>query len=288
MVGSTIKEILDKGVELLRENHIQNPILDAQLILANLLKVDKLYIMTNIDQKISQDIEKNFINDILKRTKNMPLQYIVGLQEFMGLTFNVNSNVLIPRPDTEILVEEVIKKIKPEKNYDILDIGTGSGCISISLAKFIENCQIFSVDISSEALKIAKDNAKLNDVEDKIVFLNGDIFEPFISGEKFDIMVSNPPYIETDVIETLDANVRDYEPRLALDGGIDGMDYYRRIINQADKYLNSNGLIFFEIGFKQANSTINLLKENGFADINIAKDLAGLDRVISARLCRGK
>lgn len=283
MVGKTIGELLNQGVKLLKESNIETPILDAQLILAKILKVDKLFVMTNINQEVSDSIEKKFINDILLRTKGMPVQYIIGSQEFMGLEFKVNNCVLIPRADTEILIEQVLQSVKSDKEYKILDIGTGSGCISISLAKYIKDSQIYSADISKSAIEVAGQNAKTHNVEDKIKFFVGNIFEPIGNNIKFDIIVSNPPYIPTDTIQTLDVNVKQYEPGLALDGGADGLDFYRDIISNAKNYLVSEGMIFLEIGYDQAQSVIKLLKQNDFADINIVKDLAGCDRVVKAK-----
>lgn len=289
MVEMAIDQLIRQGAQILRENNVDNPVLDSQLILANVLHVDKLYVMTNFNEIVTKGIEKKFINDIVKRSKGMPVQYIVGMQEFMSLNFKVNENVLIPRPDTEILVEEVIKYANKLSSCRILDIGTGSGCISISLAKYIVNAHVYTVDISEKALEIARHNAKQNGVDHKIEFFVGDSFKPFISrNEVFDIIVSNPPYIPTDDIEHLGVNVKDYEPRAALDGGKDGLDFYRRIITHANEFLTENGLVFFEIGYNQADEVIELFKLNSFDDISITKDLAGRNRAVKAVLSKHK
>lgn len=280
-----ISELLKNGVEILKQNNIETPILDAQLLLAHTLDVDKLYIMTNGDKEVSNKNQERFINELNKRAKGMPLQYITEIQEFMGMKFKVNENVLIPRPDTEILIEEILKNVDLEKKYNILDIGTGSGCISISLAKYLKNSDIYTVDISKEATEVAKHNAKINGVEEKIKFFNGDIFEPFDQNKNFfDIIVSNPPYIPTKVVDTLDTNVKDYEPSIALDGGADGLDFYREIISKSSIFFEDKGAIFLEIGYDQANDVTSLLQTSKFFDINIVNDLAGRNRVVTGKL----
>lgn len=284
MVNSTIKQLLDQGVIALKNKNIENPLLEAQLILAHNMNVDRLFILTNLEKTVEDNVIKSYIRDIERKSNGMPTQYIIGMQEFMGLDFEVTEDVLIPRPDTEILVGQVLESIEVNKNYNILDIGTGSGCIAVSIAKYAKNVIIHAVDISEKALKIAKYNAIKNNVEERIKFYQGDIFSPFIDNNiKFDRIISNPPYIERDEIQKLDVNVKDYEPSLALDGGEDGLEFYRRIISNAKSYMNDNGLIFFEIGYNQANSVEELLKNNLFADIIVTKDLAGLDRVIKSK-----
>lgn len=281
MVEKTISEIIKRGVEVLERSGIENPLLDAQLILGKALKVSRVYILTNLNQKVSLEAKEQFVVDIQKRTQGMPVQYITGVQEFMSLEFKVNADVLIPRPDTEILVEEILKEVNSDKHYEILDIGTGSGCIPISLAKYINNALVHTVDISKAAIEVAKYNAEANGVLDGVKFYKGDIFEPF-TDQIFDIIVSNPPYIPTEVIDTLEKNVKDYEPKSALDGGNDGLKFYRKIIVDAAKYLKSGGMLFFEIGFNQAEDVIKLLKDSNYADIKLVKDLAGRDRVVKS------
>lgn len=285
MVDSTIKYLVDYGMKFLKDSHIENPILESQLLLAKNLNVDKLYIMTNPDEKVHEDIIDRFINDVIKKCSGMPTQHITGTQEFMSLNFKVNNSVLIPRPDTETLVEMVIRSILPDKMYNILDIGTGSGCIAISIAKYVENVLVHAVDIKEGTLNLAKENAEGNGVREKISFYRGDIFEPFSNSDvQFDIIVSNPPYIPTESIEHLDTNVKDFEPKIALDGGIDGLDFYRKIIESARKFLKPNGKIFLEIGFDQGKSVAEMLQNEKFTDIVITKDLSGLDRVVQANL----
>lgn len=284
MVESTINELIKYGATILDENNVQNPILEAQIILALNLNEDRLYVLTNVDEKVKEDVVNKYINDILRRCSGEPTQYITKMQEFMSLKFKVNEAVLIPRPDTEILVEQVVRCASAQKVQSILDVGTGSGCIAVSLAKYIDNAVIHAVDISETALEIAKFNAELNGVEDKVVFYKGNLFSPFETmNMKFDVIVSNPPYIPTKQIEKLDINVKDYEPRLALDGGEDGLDYYRKILKDVDSFLKKDGLIFFEIDITQAGAVKELLRIYNFTDILVVKDLAGLDRVVQAR-----
>lgn len=271
----TIKQILEEAISILKENKIEEPILKSKLLLAFVLKKEKEYLIIN-DNKEILDIEVKGYRDIINRLiEGEPLQYIIGRQEFMGLEFEVNKNVLIPRADTESLVEEIINIIE-EQELTILDLCTGSGAIAIALAKKIENIKVTATDISLEALETAKKNALLNDVI--IKFINSDLFEN-IEGT-FDIIVSNPPYIETEVIKTLNKDVQ-HEPFIALNGGEDGLDIYRRIANEAYKYLNKDGTLALEIGYNQKEQVVGLLKESGnYKDVYSKKDFGGNDRIV--------
>ena len=277
-----IKKALEYGIEVLKENNIDEPILKLRIILANILKKDKEYLMIHETEELNEDLEKILKKDIEKLCKHIPIQYITNKQEFMGLEFYVDKRVLIPQPDTEILVEEVIDIVGKNEKIKILDLCTGSGAIGISIVKNIENCEISLSDISNEALKIATKN--YNDIvgtndctrQDKII--QSDLFEKI--QDKFDIIVSNPPYIKSDVIKTLDKEVQN-EPLLALDGGKDGLDIYRRIIEQAYKYLNKDGYLCLEIGYDQKEEVIRLIEETTkYKDIYSKKDLAGNDRIV--------
>lgn len=275
-----IKEALKKSIELLEGNNIEESMLKAKIILANLLSRPKEYLFINEKEKLDKQVEESFFEKINELCNNVPLQYLTNSQEFYGLNFFVNNDVLIPRSDTEILVEEVIKYIKNMKNVEnnikILDICTGSGIIAIILAKYCKNVNITAVDKSEGALNVAIKNAKIHNVYGKINFIKSDMFENLKN--KYNIIVSNPPYIEREVIDTLSKDVQN-EPKMALDGGVDGLDFYRIINKNVDKFLEKNGQIFLEIGFNQKNSVSHIFSKK-FDNINCIKDLNGLDRVI--------
>lgn len=228
------------------------------------------------DSEVSAETEEKVRELIKRRLSGEPLQYITGTAEFMGLEFEVNPYTLIPRQDTETLVESVIKLAKD--GAKILDIGTGSGCIGISLAKYIKGAEVTLADISEGALKNAKKNAELNNVKVRCVRL--DILNEIPEG-KFDIIVSNPPYIETDIIKGLSKDVRDYEPLSALDGGADGLVFYRRITEIAPELLNGGGILAYEIGYNQGESAANIVRDK-FGNAQVIKDLCSNDRVIIA------
>ena len=279
-----IKEALKKSIELLEKNNIEESILKAKIILSTLLSKPKEYLFINENQELDKSIEETFFANIHKLCNNIPLQYVTNSQEFYGLKFYVDENVLIPRSDTEILVETVIKYVKNLENKNgnlkILDMCTGSGIIAIILAKYCENVDITAVDKSENALKVAIKNAKTHNVYNKINFVKSDMFEN-LKG-KYNIIVSNPPYIEKDVIKTLSKDVQ-HEPEMALDGGIDGLDFYRIINNNLDNFLEKNGAVFLEIGYNQRDSVSEIFAEN-FKNIKCIKDLNNLDRVIVMNL----
>lgn len=250
--------------------------LDTDVILTETLKIDKSKLFSDI--YVSETEEKLIRKNIKRLLSGEPVSYIIGHREFMSLDFKVNSSTLIPRADTEILVEELIK-IYEGKNPFIFEIGTGSGCIPISLAHYIEDSRIVSCDISESAIETAKENAKNNGVSDRVTFIKHDILSGFPPLEEApDCIVSNPPYIESDVIKTLDDNVKKFEPLSALDGGADGLDFYRSIIKENP--LKKGGLLAFEIGYNQGKSVSDLM-ENDYSDIRIIKDLGGNSRVIT-------
>ena len=276
-----IEEILKKEINNLKQNNIENSTLKAKILLANILNVKKEYLLIHSEEEIKQEDKIKYENCIKELIKGKPLQYITNKQEFMGLDFYVDENVLIPQPDTEILVEKTIEIAEKTQKNKILDMCTGSGCIAISLAKKINNTQIIAVDISNNALNVANKNAINNNVENKIKFINSDMFNNI--EEKFDIIVSNPPYIETETINKLEIEVQN-EPHLALDGGIDGLKFYKIIANNAFKYLNENGYLLLEIGYNQQNSVTQLLQDIGkYKDIETVKDLGGNYRIVIAR-----
>lgn len=274
-----IKEALNKGAFILKENNIENPKLKARLLLQFVLKQKREYLIIYDNKNLNKIQEEKYFIEINKLLNGMPLQHITHHQEFMKMSFYVNEDVLIPRPDTEILVEEIIKISKRFKAPIILDLCTGSGAIAVSLAKYIPNAKVYASDISDKALKIAKKNAIDNDVSKKINFIKSDLFEN-IKDIKFDIIVSNPPYIREEDIDTLDDEVRK-EPRLALDGGKDGLKFYREITRNAYQYLKNNGYLCYEIGYDQKIDVIEILEnENKYRNIYSLKDLYDNDRVI--------
>lgn len=252
---------------------------DAELLISGLLKLTPTEYALGGRTSVCENDYKKIVNAAKRIENGEPLQYAVGTTEFMSLPFFVSPAVLIPRPDTETLVETVIAETG-EKKLSVLDIGTGSGCIAVSIAFYCKNANVTAVDISEAALETASRNAAANGTE--ISFIKCDILNNIPSGS-YDVIVSNPPYIETEVIKTLDRNVRDFEPHAALDGGADGLDFYRRIAAIAPDMLNPGGFIAFETGFDQARAVARLLGE-AFTDIKITKDLCAVERVVSGRL----
>ncbi len=257
-----------------------NPKFESELLLAYCLGIDRTKLILKKEEKLEGKQLKKFLELLNMRKSRIPYQYIVKKQHFMGLEFFVDENVLIPRPDTETLVEEVLKRLR--KGDVIIDIGTGSGAIAISIAKYFKNCTVYAVDISKKALEVAKYNAKMHGVLDKIVFIESDVFSNVSKDLKFDFIVSNPPYIKRSEIETLQKEVKK-EPIIALDGGPDGLLFYKKIIKEGPFYINIEGNIVFEIGYGQKEAVTDLLKKNGFEDIEVIKDLSGIDRVIIAK-----
>ena len=278
----TIEQLLNYSVEYLKKKKITAPILKSRILLCNTLKVQKNYLLINGNKEITEDEKNEYLQKIDKLVEGKPLQYITNHQEFMKLDFYVDENVLIPRPDTEIIVESVIEFCKEniDKHYSILDLCKGSGAIGISIAKYVPNCEVLASDISEKALDIATKNAKENSVNN-IEFKLSNLFENI--NKKFDIIVSNPPYIKTSVIDTLEKEVQN-EPHIALDGGEDGLIFYRKIIEKVDNFLNTKGAVFLEIGYDQKNEITKLIKDvKLFTKIECKKDLAGLNRMISFR-----
>ena len=271
-----IKDVLKNTAERLKKSHIDTAVLDSKLLLCHFLKKDKLYLIVNGEEDV--ELNADFEALVARRENYEPMQYILGKAEFYGLDFKVNPNVLIPRPDTEILVEKVIEFIG-NKHYSFVDIGTGSGCIPITVAVNCPDAKGYAIDISADAINVATDNATSIGVGERIIFINMDILNDF-PDIKVDCIVSNPPYIEEDVIPNLMEDVRDYEPYIALSGGKDGLVFYRRIAEKAHEILNKGGLIAFEVGHNQAIEVEEILANNGFSQIQRFKDLAGIERVV--------
>ena len=273
----TIKQTLSKGTIMLKSSNIESPKLKARLLLQYILKKPRQYLIVYDNQEVDKKAQWEYFVNIEKLTKGVPLQHITHTQEFMKMDFYVDENVLIPRPDTEILVEEVIKIAQKIDCPKILDLCTGSGAIAISLKKYIPNAQVFAVDISKKALEIAKKNA--NRLEANVKFIESNLFDK-VKKEKFDIIVSNPPYIKKSDINYLSQEVQK-EPQLALDGGYDGLDFYRKISYQAIDYLKFGSYLCFEIGFDQKEEVMEIIdKVEHYKGTYCKKDLCGNDRVI--------
>jgi len=271
------KGLLDFGKERLRQSGVEEAELDARYILEKVSGLSRAEYFLHSDDKIDNDKTEEFLRLIERRSERIPLSYVIGTRDFMGFTFKVNENVLIPEQETELLAEEVIKYCKGKT---VLDMCTGSGCIAISVSLLGEPGEVTASDISDKALEVAKENAEFLNAS-TVKFIKGDLFEN-ITGS-FDIIVSNPPYIETRVIEDLEPEVRDYIPRLALDGDEDGLKFYKNITKKAIKYLNKNARIFYEIGYNQSEAVTDILLKNGFEEIKIIKDYSGLDRIVTAK-----
>lgn len=273
----TYQEAVKNGEKVLSLAEIADAKVDAWLLFEMACKVDRQFYYLHMNEDITMEQQKEYEIALKKRTEHIPLQYIVGEQEFMGLKFKVNSSVLIPRQDTETLVEEALKKVRPDMK--VLDMCTGSGCIIISIIKNVPSSEGYAVDISKQALNVAKENAKSNEVP--VNFERSDLFDN-VTGV-YDVIVSNPPYIPTAEIPKLMPEVGSFEPLEALDGKEDGLFFYRKIVAECGSYLKDGGYILFEIGCEQAEAVTTMLREAGFYEVQVVKDLAGLDRVVIGR-----
>jgi len=286
----TVWQALKIISKLFKNEGIINSEREAEILLSYSLEMSRSGIYLNFNKAL-KDIEKKQLDKkIKKRIDKIPLQYITKHQEFMGMDFLVEKGVLIPRPETEILVEEVIKRLKNYKcsnNLDVADLGTGTGVIAVSIAKFIDNITIYATDISKKSLQIALKNAQKHDCKDKILFLQGDLFEPFIGRiekDSLDGIISNPPYIGSYDFKSLPPEIKNNEPKIALSGGIDGLDYYRKIIRKSPQYLKINGFIALEIGLNQYQKIEGMIlkNENYNQNVEIIKDYSGIERVVIA------
>ena len=279
----TISDAIKKGMIELKNVNIEEPKLKARLLMQYVLNKSRQYVIVNDMEQLDKAKEKQYLEEIKILKKGVPIEHITHQKEFMKLSFFVDKNVLIPRQDTEILVEEVINIAKKINAKKILDLCTGSGAIAVSLAKYLPQTEITAIDISNDALKIAKKNAISNNVQNQITFISSDMFTN-LSEEKFDIIVSNPPYIKTNVIKNLDIQVQN-EPYIALDGGKDGLDFYKKIINESYQYLKYSGYLCLEIGFDQKIDVIELIENTErFTGTYSKKDLFDNDRIIITRL----
>ena len=272
------QEILNKGSQILKANNIESSNLDCELILSKVLKKTREEILINLNNKIDNKQKNQFVFYLNKRKKKNPISHILGFKFFWKYKFYINKSTLIPRPESEHLVEQTLKFMQMGKSMKILDIGTGSGCLVISILNERRNCTASAIDISKEALKVAKINAKLHHLENKIKFFNIDIDK--FNSNKYDIVISNPPYINKVDLNRLDEDVKLYEPRLALYGGITGFDEIKKIIKKSSKLLKYNGKLIIEIGDKQKDYTKKILLKNGYYINKICKDFSGKDRCL--------
>ncbi|MCR3758368.1 peptide chain release factor N(5)-glutamine methyltransferase [Clostridium felsineum] len=278
-----IKEALVKAYSILKESNKEFYMEDSQILLTHVIKKDKLFIITNRDFEIDEDKAEEYFRYIDMRRKKMPLRYITKQCEFMGLDFHIEEGVLIPRPDTEILVEEVLKYIEYNNYKKVCDVCSGSGAIGLSIAKYANNVEVLCTDISKDAIRVSEINRKSLELEDRVKIEEGDLLRKVIErGEKFDVIVSNPPYIREDEIPTLMEDVKEYEPKIALSGGEDGLEFYRKITSMSKEILKPGGLIAYEIGSDEADEVFQILKNEGFISVEKRKDLAKMDRVVLA------
>lgn len=277
-----INDIILKGMALIDGREYSNPRLESILVLSHLLEVDKSYIYIHGDKELEKSIEDRFFDIMERRARGYPLQYLLKQVEFMGLTFYIEEGVLIPRSDTEIMVEFIIDNIDKNENINILEIGVGSGAISLSIAKYCPKAKIYGLDVDDTAIRVSNTNKELLKIENAY-FYQGDLFEALERNnidEKFHMIVSNPPYIKTTDIGDLQVEVKDYEPLLALDGGIDGLDFYRRISRECQAYLLPGAMLIYEIGYDQGAQVMDILNGETFENISILKDYQGHNRVV--------
>ena len=283
----TIDELLREAKGLLKDKGIKTWALDSELLLSHLFSFSRVQLYTHSKEEVEEAIQEKYRDLILERIKGMPVQYLTNTKEFMSLPFYVDQNVLIPRNDTEVLVEKALELID-EKESMILDMCTGSGCIAISIAYYKKKSKVLGLDLSAPAMKVAQYNTRLNGVDDRVYFIQSNLFESLQEDylSKFDMIISNPPYIPTEDISRLEVEVKAYEPFMALDGGKDGLDFYRKIIEKSKAYLKDKGILIFEIGYNQGKAVTEIFKSHGFSDISIKKDLAGLDRVVFGKFIK--
>ena len=276
-------EILNQGSKILKLNKIKSHSLDSEILLSSLLNVDRSQLIINHNKIVKNNEKKNFFFLINRRKKNEPISYITGYKEFWNNNFKVDKNVLIPRPDTETIVEQVLSYLMLQSTKKILDIGTGSGCIIISILKERKKCKGVGIDISKNAIKLAKYNAKIQHIKNRINFFHSDI-DNFLT-DKYDLIISNPPYIKQHEINGLEKDIKNYEPRVALNGGIDGYSKIRLTIKKSSALIKKNGKLFLEIGSNQVMETLKILKFNGFFVNKVVKDLANKNRcVVSTKI----
>lgn len=284
-LNKTIEELINTGTKTLKDNGIDTARLDTELLLGNVLEKERLYLITHKEETIGKDQCDEFFELIEKRRKKMPVKYILNKCEFMGIDLHVEEGVLIPRDDTELLVDEVLKNISEDDEKQICDLCCGSGAIGISLACLRKNIKVDLLDYYPIPEKVTLINIEKHNLQERVSFSKSDLLDVSIkASKKYDIIVSNPPYIEEEEIEKLMDDVQKYEPHTALSGGIDGLDFYKKIVNQSIEVLNENGILAFEIGYNQGKAVKSLMEENNFKDVRVIKDFASLDRIVIGHL----
>ena len=272
------QEALFQGSKILKFNNIRSFNLDSEILLSSSLQLDRSQLILNLNKKIKNKEKELFFNYIDRRKKSEPIAYITGYKEFWKNKFKVDKNVLIPRPDTEVIVEQVLDDLNINSSKKILDIGTGSGCILLSILRERKKCIGVGVDISKNAIKLAKYNAKIQHIKNRIRFLNSDIDNFY--GDKYDLIISNPPYVKLHKINSLDRDIKSFEPKVALNGGVDGYTKIRLTIKKSSTLIKKRGKLFLEVGVDQTRETLKLLKLNGFYTNKVVKDLANINRCL--------
>ena len=277
----TVLEVIKLSTEYLQKKGVEAPRANAEILLAEILKCKRLELYLSFDKPLAENEVQIYREAIRKRGLRIPLQYIVGNVEFYGLKLIVNENVLIPRPETELLVEKIINESDKCVSLKILDIGVGSGNISLSILKNLPNTNVVAIDISESALEVAKQNAELNSLQDRIELEHFDIMKDDLNSlGKFDLIVSNPPYVSVNDFEALEPELKVHEPRIALTDNSNGISFYKRIIEISDQILGKHGKIYFELGLGQSDIVKKLFEEKGFCNIKVTKDYSGIDRII--------
>jgi len=279
-------EAVKKSSEYLEKSGIDDPLVDAEFLVFHAMETDRLTAYLE-NPEIEKDLLSKINGLVRRRARGEPLQYVIGHVDFLGLRINVGKGILIPRPETELLAQEVIATVRSRKKSDIkespriLDLCTGSGCIALAVAKEIPDAKVYGSDVSKTAIRYARMNAELNNIRN-VTFLAGSLFGPVKKNVPFDIIVSNPPYIKTWDISGLQREIREWEPIEALDGGEDGLDFYRKILSDSIRYLRGKGKIIIELGFGQAREVTEIAQGSGFKDITTKKDYAGIERILQA------
>lgn len=279
----TVGKLISYGAEFLRKHKISDAFLNAELLIAHMLKVDRKELYVRIDEELDTEQIEGYNNLLQKRGNFEPLQYIVGYAEFYGRRFIVTKDVLIPRPETELIIDEIKKHYNNSKSFSLLDIGTGSGNIAITVQKEIPTAKVFATDVSYAAINIAKLNSRMHELKDYFYLVCSDLFSAIKPDSEFDVIVANPPYIPTERIKSLQPEIKLYEPEEAINGGLDGMVKIKEIILRAWHFIKKGGKLIIEIDATQGESVLSLLEETGrYRDPQLKKDLAGLNRLLIA------